>query len=328
MMRRRGLLLLLLLLLLSFAVTASVSGTDEISRRTCPVRLMANMEMRYPTPNALNQSYRVYLRYSKSLAAEAVRACGELADSYSDWLEVQSHHENNMEEWVSSRRVAEEFLFSNPASCHKQLLRHACEFETARWGTPEAMVAFLSQIRPMRYIHIGAHVAQDFLHPIHRSCGMDGQNEGLLVEPTPSVFNKIKKRAGNAYENVAMCKTTSEVEFFTVGTSVDPDLLRDVQSGLPLPCYDSITQVLFLALARPGCWLSKPREHAVVTSSRCGTCRSAGLEHVTSARCGSFSRDVRQRGWSKRGEVCEAEPCADRATWTCNDRAFIDAGST
>ena len=44
---------------------------------------------------------------------------------------------------------------------------------------------------------------------------VDGQ-EGLLLEPVPSVFDRIKQREGNVYENAAVCNTTGFVPFYTV----------------------------------------------------------------------------------------------------------------
>jgi hypothetical protein len=231
-------LLLLLLLLLRF------------SGATSCVRAMAALGIRYPMPNSLGSEYSVHIALGEPLSAAASRVCLELADSLEKPLthlvddpslfpgSPPSTVYQTFEEWMVELERS-----LNPAACTKQFVRHFCEFETTRSDTPEAVLAFLSQIRPLRYIHIGAHVARDFLHPLRRSCGKAGENEGLIVEPNPSVFKKIDKNAPNSYENAAICKTSGEVEFFTVGTNVDPEEIRDGQTGRHLPCYDAITQV-------------------------------------------------------------------------------------
>ena len=104
------------------------------------------------------------------------------------------------------------------------------------------LLQFVSQLLPMRYVQIGAYTAEDFLHrPEIRG------SSGLLVEPVPFVFDRIRKHPDNVYENAAVCNTSGTVPFYTVHEDVDLTTGIDRRTGRYIHRY--ITQISSLSKA-------------------------------------------------------------------------------
>ena len=170
-----------------------------------------------------------------------LHAGGSLQDAAYDWCGLavdeatERVDEGARDEWM-------EWVMT---TCYEDVLALICDWHVDTIGI-QGLLPFIAQFRPLRYIQIGAHTGEDYLHGNPMLSKRHGNKEsttdfshsesatrpvGLIVEPVPSTFESIRKTAGNVYENAAICDETGIVKLYKVRSSVHPQTGVDQLTG-------------------------------------------------------------------------------------------------
>ena len=209
-----------------------------------------------------------------------INAGGSFQEAVHDWCGVATLYECNQTEARRRGRPCEWMEWAMGA-CYEDLLGLLCDWHVDTLDI-EALLPFIAQFghgsqvgahghgKPLQYIQIGAHTADDYCHGKPRVKVRHGHWHehadedfffseetvrpfGLIVEPVPSTFAKIHKAAGhaynntwyansgNVYENVAVCNQTATVKLYTVRSTVHPGSGVDSHTGRYL--HELVTQV-------------------------------------------------------------------------------------
>jgi hypothetical protein len=194
---------------------AASDGAHQVVA-TSPVDVFAPLGFDFPPRT---------IRTGKPLVPEASAICAE-------WLQLR---EAQLEEG-SSWGLLDDTLADS--SCALEVAKRACH-GTLTTNSSTSVLVFLAQFKRLRYVQIGAHTADDFLHSETTRTHIDPI--GLLVEPIRSVYDKIAKRPSNVYEHAAIWTTSGEAKLYTVDAAVDPVTGIDVRTGVLL--HPWITQI-------------------------------------------------------------------------------------
>jgi hypothetical protein len=203
----------------------SASQTDLTASGGAP-HVVATSPVTVSPPPGLDFPTRI-IRAGRPLVPEASVICDE-------WLRLRVAQLEDGSVW----NMIDDALTSG--SCALEMAKHVCH-GTLTTNSSSHVLDFLAQFKRLRYVHIGAHTADDFLHSEGTRTPNRIEPIGLLVEPIRAVYDKIEKHPANVYEHAAIWTTSGSCQLYTVDAAVDPVTGIDVRTGVLL--HKWITQI-------------------------------------------------------------------------------------